>query len=73
MITTKEDAQKLLETYVEDDYQKLHAQMVACALEGYAIKNELSKDEVFLYWLTGYLHDIFDTRTNEMSVSYRFF
>ncbi|MCH8519827.1 MAG: HD domain-containing protein [Nanoarchaeota archaeon] len=58
MIKTKEDAQRLLEQYVEDDYQKLHAQMVACALEGYAIKNNKSEDEVFLYWLTGYLHDI---------------
>lgn len=70
MVNTKEEAQKLLEEYVEDDYQKLHAKMVACALEGYAIKNGKSDSEVFLYWLTGYFHDIFDIRTNEMSVLY---
>lgn len=58
MISTKEEAKKLLKEYVKDEYQLLHAQMVACALEGYAIKDNKSEDEIFLYWLTGYFHDI---------------
>lgn len=58
MIKTKEEAEILLKEYVKDEYQLLHAQMVACALEGYAIKNDKSQEEIFLYWLTGYFHDI---------------
>ena len=52
---TKETAKKLLEEHVKDDYQKLHASMVATALEAYAKK--LGEDEN-LWYTTGLLHDI---------------
>ena len=57
-IQTHKEAQELLEKYVKDEYQRLHAQMVACSMEGYAIHNNKSQEETFLYWLTGYFHDI---------------
>ncbi len=51
----KVNAEKLLEEHVKDDYQKLHAHMVAKALGAYAQK--LGEDEN-LWYLTGLLHDI---------------
>jgi predicted hydrolase (HD superfamily) len=57
-LPTKEEAAKILEKYVNDDYQKLHALMVATALEGYAEKFGLSKEEEHLWFLSGYLHDL---------------
>lgn len=54
-LPTRAEAQTLLESYVQDDYQRFHAQMVGAALEGYAVK--LGQDQE-LWWLTGYLHDI---------------
>lgn len=53
--TTKAEAQELLNSYVNDSYQRLHAEMVAEAMAGYA---RLWKEDEFLWWLTGYLHDI---------------
>jgi len=54
-IPTKEEAQKLLEAHVQDEYQKYHALMVATAMEGYA--KILGEDET-LWYVTGLLHDI---------------
>ncbi len=54
-LPTKEEAKVLLEKYVQDDYQKLHALMVGTAVEGYAEKFE---GDPHLWFLTGYLHDI---------------
>ncbi len=54
-LPTKIEAKKLLEEYVEDEYQKYHALMVATAMEGYAEK--MGEDKL-LWFLTGYLHDI---------------
>lgn len=54
-IPTKEEARELLAQHVPDEYQRLHAEMVATAVEGYAGK--YNGDE-HLWWLTGYLHDI---------------
>lgn len=54
-LPTKDEAQTLLESHVQDDYQRHHALMVATALEGYAI--HLGHDP-HLWYLTGLLHDI---------------
>lgn len=49
-------AEKLLKTYVEDDYQKLHSRMVARGLEEYAKKYDAENTE--LWFQTGLLHDL---------------
>jgi predicted hydrolase (HD superfamily) len=54
-LPTKAEAQSLLETYVQDPYQRLHALMVATAMEGYAA---LFQEDAHLWYLTGLLHDI---------------
>ena len=51
----KSNAQKLLESHVQDRYQRYHALMVATALEGYA--THLQADP-HLWFITGLLHDI---------------
>ena len=54
-LPTHSEAKVLLETYVQDPYQRFHALMVATAMEGYA--NKLGEDPE-LWFVTGYLHDI---------------
>jgi len=54
-LPTKEEALKLLEEHVKDDYQKYHAKMVALGLEFYAGKY---KSDPQLWYITGLLHDI---------------
>ena len=54
-LPTKEEAQALLEKYVQDEYQRYHALMVATAMEGYA---ELLNKDKNLWYVTGLLHDI---------------
>ncbi len=54
-LPTKDEAQKLLESHVRDEYQRYHARMVATAMEGYA--KQFGEDEL-LWYLTGLLHDI---------------
>lgn len=54
-LPSRKEAEKLLEEHVDDDYQKLHAKMVASGLEMYA--KELDEDED-LWYITGLLHDI---------------
>lgn len=51
----KADAQALLESHVQDDYQRYHALMVGTAMEGYA--THLGHDP-HLWYITGLLHDI---------------
>jgi len=50
------EAQRLLESHVQDDYQRTHAHMVATALEGYA--RHLDVDDPALWYVTGLLHDL---------------
>ncbi len=50
-----ESAEKLLEEHVKDEYQKLHAHMVAKAMKAYAQK--FGEDEN-LWYITGLLHDL---------------
>jgi putative nucleotidyltransferase with HDIG domain len=55
MLPSREEARKLLEEHVKDEYQKLHVNMVANALEMYA--HEYGEDPE-LWWTTGLLHDL---------------
>ncbi len=54
-LPTREEAHKLLEEHVKEDYQKLHAKMVAHAMEMYAKEYGADAD---LWYLTGLLHDL---------------
>lgn len=54
-LPNRTEAQTLLHTYVEDEYQRYHALMVGTAMEGYANKYQEDAD---LWFLTGYLHDL---------------
>lgn len=54
-LPTSEEAQRLLESHVQDDYQRHHARMVATALEGYAAQFD---GDPPLWSITGLLHDI---------------
>ncbi len=54
-LPTKKEAEKLLEKHVEDEYQKLHAHMIATAMEKYAEKYDGDPE---LWYITGLLHDL---------------
>lgn len=54
-LPTREEAKKLLETHVQDEYQRYHALMTGTAMEGYA---RFFGEDPHLWFLTGYLHDI---------------
>jgi predicted hydrolase (HD superfamily) len=54
-LPTDDEAKKLLESYVPDEYQRYHAQMVGAAMKGYA---KLYGEDEHLWYLTGYLHDL---------------
>lgn len=54
-LPTREEAHKLLEEHVSDEYQRYHALMVATAMEGYA--REFGEDPD-LWYVTGLLHDL---------------
>lgn len=54
-LPTKDEARALLHAHVKDEYQRLHAEMVGRAVEGYA---EKLGEDAHLWWATGYLHDI---------------
>ena len=54
-LPTRDEAQRLLESHVQDEYQRYHARMVATALEGYAARFD---GDPQLWWTTGLLHDI---------------
>lgn len=54
-LPTREEAQKLLEKYVKNEYQRHHALMVAVAMEGYS---KLFNENNDLWYITGLMHDI---------------
>jgi predicted hydrolase (HD superfamily) len=54
-LPTRPVATALLEKYVTDEYQRLHACMVATAMEGYA---GLFGGDPDLWFITGLLHDL---------------
>jgi predicted hydrolase (HD superfamily) len=51
----KAAATALLHSHVTDDYQRLHAQMVATAMEGYGAS---FGEDTHLWFCTGLLHDL---------------
>ena len=55
IIPSKEEAQGLLEKYVDDEYQRHHSLMVATAMQGYV---RLFSEDEDLWYVTGLLHDI---------------
>jgi predicted hydrolase (HD superfamily) len=54
-LPTKTEANALLEKHVHDPYQRLHALMVATAMEGYAGAFD---GDPLLWYQTGLLHDL---------------
>lgn len=54
-LPSKPEANALLEKHVQDEYQRLHALMVATAMEGYARAFE---GDPHTWYLTGLLHDL---------------
>jgi predicted hydrolase (HD superfamily) len=54
-LPTKDAALALLYQHVNDGYQRLHARMVATAMEGYA---QHFGEDPLLWFVTGLLHDI---------------
>ena len=54
-LPTRDEAHKLLEEHVKEDYQKLHAHMTARAMERYATEYGQNED---LWYITGLLHDL---------------
>lgn len=54
-LPTREEAHQLLEKYVQDPYQRLHAKMVASALDEYAKRTGEHEN---LWYITGLLHDL---------------
>jgi predicted hydrolase (HD superfamily) len=54
-LPTKPEAQALLERHVSDEYQRLHALMVATAMEAYAPQFQ---GDPHLWYVTGLLHDL---------------
>ncbi|MFA5936925.1 MAG: HD domain-containing protein [Candidatus Paceibacterota bacterium] len=54
-LPTKDEAKKLLEKHIKDEYQLFHAKMVAIAMEGYS---KLFNENCDLWYITGLLHDV---------------
>ena len=54
-LPTREEAHKLLEKHVKEQYQRLHVKMVASAMEMYAKEYHQNTD---LWYITGLLHDL---------------
>jgi len=54
-LPNRTEAEKILQEHVSDEYQLLHARMVATAMGGYA---SLLGEDVDLWYITGLLHDV---------------
>lgn len=55
MLPTREEALKILNEHVKDNYQILHSKMVAAAMEACAKKYDQDQE---LWYITGLLHDM---------------
>jgi len=55
---SRKDSELLLKEYVTSENLRLHCEMVATAMEGYAGKLGKSPEETQLWWTAGLLHDI---------------
>ena len=56
-MSTREEAIKLLHEWVESESLRKHCLSVACAMEGYARKNNLSDEDAEKWFIAGLLHD----------------
>lgn len=54
-LPNREEARRLLEQHVQDEYQRHHALMVATAMAGYAVQ---FGEDPELWYVTGLLHDL---------------
>ncbi len=54
-LPTRDEARALLDSHVQDTYQRLHGRMVGAAMEGYS---GLYGEDPDLWYITGLLHDI---------------
>lgn|SRR3989344_5229740 len=54
-LPSKEEAHKILEEHVKDEYQRYHVKMVATAMEEYA---KVFGENADLWYITGLLHDL---------------
>jgi predicted hydrolase (HD superfamily) len=55
---TREESQKLLVKYIDNENLRHHCEMVASAMEAYAQKLELSASDIGYWWTAGLLHDL---------------
>ncbi|NCO11562.1 HAD family hydrolase [Candidatus Pacearchaeota archaeon CG_4_9_14_0_2_um_filter_39_13] len=65
---TRSDALQLLKEWVQSESLRNHCLAVACAMEGYAKKMSLRKEESDIYWITGLLHDMDYERYPDISI-----
>lgn len=54
----RDESRTLLKSYISSDNLKLHCEMVATAMEGYATLLDKSNDETEKWWAAGLLHDV---------------
>lgn len=58
MEPTRNEAEKLLKTYIESDNLQHHSYMTAMAMEAYANTLEKNDEEIDKWWMAGLLHDL---------------
>ncbi len=58
MMPSREDSQKLLEKFIENENLRQHSGMVAMAMEGYAKHLNKPDQEIDKWWTAGLLHDL---------------
>ncbi|HKJ44693.1 MAG TPA: HD domain-containing protein [Balneolales bacterium] len=54
----REESERILEEYIDDDNLRLHCRMVAAAMEAYASDLDLSEEDIEKWWTAGLLHDL---------------
>lgn len=55
---TRKKSEELLRKYIDSDNLILHSNMVADAMEAYAIQLEIKGEERENWWTAGLLHDL---------------
>lgn len=55
---SREESEELLHAYIESDSLRQHCEMVANAMEAYAISLGKSEIEIVNWWTAGLLHDL---------------
>ncbi len=57
-MNSREESQKLLTEYIENEALRNHSEMVAKAMEAYAKELGKSEEEIEKWWTAGLLHDL---------------